>query len=130
MNPIDRLLFQILPTIFVLCGVMLSVWLFFCSEVWTLGVWGELACHKRLFNPPPQFSRLGTWCPAFVCVYMYVCVCVCVYLLVCLVFIFWWRVCVWWFGGGRVCCVLSRLLSFIATHVFHALPHIWSSHIE
>ena len=23
--------------------------------------------------PPPQFSRLGTWCPDFVCV----CVCVC-----------------------------------------------------
>ena len=21
-----------------------------CCEVWTLGVWGELACHKRLFN--------------------------------------------------------------------------------
>ena len=34
--------------------------------VWTLG---ELARRKRLFNPPPQFSRLGTWCPAFV--YMY-----------------------------------------------------------
>ena len=31
-----------------------------------------------LFNPPPQFSRLGTWCPAFVCMYVYVCVCVCV----------------------------------------------------
>ena len=24
-----------------------------------LDVWGELASHKRLFNPPPQFSRLG-----------------------------------------------------------------------
>ena len=24
-----------------------------------LGVWGELASHKRLFNPPSQFSRLG-----------------------------------------------------------------------
>ena len=23
-------------------------------------MWGELACHERLFNPPPQFSRLGT----------------------------------------------------------------------
>ena len=50
--------------------------------------------------PPPQFSRLGTWCPAFVCV------CVCV----------WWFVkffCIWveglcvvvwqgnkWGGGG------------------------------
>ena len=22
-------------------------------------MWGELASHKRLFNPPPQFSRLG-----------------------------------------------------------------------
>ena len=36
-----------------------------CCKVWTLGVWGELACHERLFNPPPQFSRLGTWCPTF-----------------------------------------------------------------
>ena len=73
-----------------------------CCEVWTLGVWGELACHKRLFNPPPQFSRLGTWCPAFVCMYVYVCVCVCVCvcLVVCLVFIFGWKVCVWWVGGG------------------------------
>ena len=67
-----------------------------CCEVWALGVWGELACHKRLFNPPPKFSRLGTWCPAFVCVYMYVCVCVCMLV----VFIFEWRVCVWWFDGG------------------------------
>ena len=38
-----------------------------CCKVWTLGVWGELACHKRLFNPPPQFSRLGTWCPTYIC---------------------------------------------------------------
>ena len=75
-----------------------------CCEVWTLGVW---ACHKRLFN-------LGTWCPAFVCMYVYVCVCVCVCLVVCLVFIFGWRVCVWWVGGwggreGGWLWVLSRL---------------------
>ena len=38
-----------------------------CCKVWILGVWGELACHERLFNPPPQFSRLGTWCPNFFC---------------------------------------------------------------
>ena len=50
-----------------------------CHSVWTLMyeggsgiiiiycVWGELACHKRLFNPPPQFSRLGTWCPTLLC---------------------------------------------------------------
>ena len=31
----------------------------------------------RLFNPPPQFSRLGTWCPAFVCVCVCMCMCVC-----------------------------------------------------
>ena len=52
---------------------MLSVCLFVCNEVWTLGVWGELK----------DFLRLGTWCAAFVCV----CVCVCV----------------WWLGGGFVC---------------------------
>ena len=28
-------------------------------------MWGELACHERLFNPPHYFSRLGTWCPTF-----------------------------------------------------------------
>ena len=28
-------------------------------------MWGELACHERLYNPPSQFSRLGTWCPTF-----------------------------------------------------------------
>ena len=30
-------------------------------------MWGELACHERLFNPPLQLSRLGTWCPNFFC---------------------------------------------------------------
>ena len=79
-----------LPTL-VLCGVMLSVC---CSQVWTLEVWGELACHKRLFNPPRQLSRLGTWYPAFVCV----CVCMCV--------------CVWWLtlGAHARGCVSVRLL--------------------
>ena len=28
------------------------------ASVWTLGVWREVARHKRLSNPPPQFSRL------------------------------------------------------------------------
>ena len=37
----------------ILCCVCLCVW-------GHLGVWRELASHKRLFNPPPQFSRLGT----------------------------------------------------------------------
>ena len=46
-----------------------------------------------------MLSRLGTWCPAFVCMYVYVCVCMCVFG-GCLVFIFGWRVCVWWVGGG------------------------------
>ena len=41
-------------------------------------MWGELASRKRLFNPPPQFSRLGTrdllpcclvWCCMF-CVFV------------------------------------------------------------
>ena len=27
-------------------------------------MWGELASHKRLFNPQSQFSRLGTQGPA------------------------------------------------------------------
>ena len=44
------------------CLCVLPLFLFFW--VWTPGVWGDLASHKRLFNPPPQFSRLGTWCPA------------------------------------------------------------------
>ena len=51
------LLFTVCP--FCLCVLPLfCVCVFFL--VWTLGVWGELASHKRLFNPPPQFSRLGT----------------------------------------------------------------------
>ena len=29
-------------------------------------MWGELASHKRLINPPPQFSRLGIQGPALV----------------------------------------------------------------
>ena len=50
-----------------LCIVYIYIFVVVCCKVWTLGVWGELACHKRLFNPPPQFSRLGTWCPTFLC---------------------------------------------------------------
>ena len=46
-----------------LCNIFVIV----CCKVWILGVWVELACHERLFNPPPQFSRLGTWCPNFFC---------------------------------------------------------------
>ena len=51
--------------------IFMCIYLLFivCCKVWTLGVWGELACHKRLFNPPPQFSRLGTWCPTYICKY-------------------------------------------------------------
>ena len=45
-------------------------------RAWSLGVWGELASRKRLFNPPPQFSRLGTQGPALVfCVVLFVIVC-------------------------------------------------------
>ena len=40
-----------------------------------LGVWGELASHKRLFNPAPQFSRLGIQCPALVSCHLYLCMC-------------------------------------------------------
>ena len=94
-----QILYFSLPILFILCGVILSVSLFTCVEVWTLGVWGELACHKGLFNPPPQFSRLGMWCPAFVCVCMCMCVCVCVFGGLSIFFVFGWRVCVWWFGG-------------------------------
>ena len=39
-----------------------------------LDVWGELASHKRLFNPPPQFSRLGILVslrPIFLCNFQY-----------------------------------------------------------
>ena len=53
----------------VLCDIL--------PRAWSLGVWGELASRKRLFNPPPQFSRLGTQGPALVllfCVVLFVCV--------------------------------------------------------
>ena len=53
--------------IFFYCLSIVTVIVIVCHWVWTLGVWGELACHKRLFNPPPQFSRLGTWCPTLLC---------------------------------------------------------------
>ena len=70
-------------------------------------MWGELACHKRLFNPPPQFSRLGTWCPTFLCAS------------VCLVCVFGWRD-----GGWRVTsfffffffCYLFYLASMLYTY--------------
>ena len=31
---------------------------------------GELASRIRLFNPPPKFSRLGTQCPALMCIFV------------------------------------------------------------
>ena len=49
------------------------------SRAWSLGVWGELASCKRLFNPPPQFLRLGTQGPALVllcCLLLYVALCI------------------------------------------------------
>ena len=86
---------------------MYSIFVVVCCKVWTLGVWGELACHKRLFNPPPQFSRLGTWCPTFLCAN------------VCLVCVFGWRD-----GGWRVTsfffffffCYLFYLASMLYTY--------------
>ena len=43
-------------------------YLLFLFYVRALGVWEELASHKRLFNPPPQFSRLGIQCPILCCI--------------------------------------------------------------
>ena len=57
-----------LPSLYIFLPPLYSIFfVVVCCKVWALGVWGELACHKRLFNPPPQFSRLGTWCPTFLC---------------------------------------------------------------
>ena len=59
-----------------------------------------------LFNPLPQFSRLGTWCPTF---YVNACISVFVYL-----------------GGGFVWDFFFFLLHFFTvrvvcyTHTFHA----------
>ena len=47
-------------------------------------MWGELASHKRLFNPPPQFSRLGILVslrPIFYAIFNFLCV---MYIYVCL----------------------------------------------
>ena len=91
---------------------MYSIFVVVCCKVWTLGVWGELACHKRLFNPPPQFSRLGTWCPTFLCAS------------VCLVYVFGWRD-----GGWRVTsfffffCYLFYLASMLYTYFSCVLYH-------
>ena len=54
-----------------------------------LGVWVELASHKRLFNPPPRFSRLGTQCPALMSCHVYLCMC--------FVWVFWD---LWIYVGG------------------------------
>ena len=81
-------------------------------------MWGELACHKR---PPPQFSRLGTWCPAFVCMYVYVCVCVgmCVFGGLSSFYIWMEGLCVvgWW-GGGWGGAMGSFSSSFIASMLY------------
>ena len=45
----------------------------FTSILGHLSVWGELASHKRPFNPPPQFSRLGIQaCVLFISCVMYI----------------------------------------------------------
>ena len=46
-----------------------------CDVELGMGMWGELASHKRLFNPPPQFLRLGTQCPALMSHHVYLCMC-------------------------------------------------------
>ena len=61
-------------------------------------MWGELACHKRLFNPPPQFSKAGHLVSCL-------CVCVCVRVRVfgglSVFFVFGWRVCVVVWRGNK-----------------------------
>ena len=63
-----------LPTLFVLCGVMPSVCSFTCSEVWTLGVWGdiELVCHIKDSFPTTPVLKAGHLVSSL-------CVCVCVF---------------------------------------------------
>ena len=46
------------------------------DEVWTLGVWGELACHKRLLTHCP--SSQG-WAPGVLPLCACMCMCVCVF---------------------------------------------------
>ena len=88
------LLFFIIYIFFLpsLCNIFVVV----CCKVWILGVWGELACHERLFNPPPQFSRLGTWCPNLFCTSVLLS-----------------PVCTWMEGWGRGGLLLTSLLSFL-----------------
>ena len=61
-----------------LCNIFVVV----CCKVWILGVWGELACHERLFNPPLQFSRLDHLVSKLFCTtFLYKCFVVsCMYL--------------------------------------------------
>ena len=58
-----------------MCRCLLCVW-------GHLDVWGELASHKRLFNPPSQFSRLGILVSSSVLlvVYRYMCTCTCTFI--------------------------------------------------
>ena len=67
--------------------IFMCIYLLFivCCKVWTLGVWGELACHKRLFNPRPQFSRLGTWCPTYIIMCKYCLSHICIWIEGCVV---------------------------------------------
>ena len=78
--------------------------------------------------PPPQFSRLGTWCPAFVCVCLCVCVCVCL-----VVFCIWveglcvvvWRGNKW---GGWLW-ILLYIASMLYTWFFHTVQYtpLWGN---
>ena len=95
-------------TVFIFFYRLCIVYIFFvvvCCKVWTLGVWGELACHKRLFNPPVlKAGHLVS--------YLFMCKCV-----VCLVCVLGWRD-----GGWRVTSFFS-IICFIwlvcYKHTFH-----------
>ena len=65
-----------------------------------------ISCHKRLFNPPPQFSRLGTWCPTLLCATV----------LFVSVYVLGWRM-----GGGGWLLVFYSLWLVCYKYAFHVL---------
>ena len=70
--------FYFYTQIYILLLCIVTVIVIVCHWVWTLGVWGELACHKRLLTHRP--SSQG-WAPGVLpCCVQLCCLCLCMYL--------------------------------------------------
>ena len=94
-----------------------------------LDVWGELASHKRLFNPPPQFSRLGILVslrPIFIFLVCDVHICVPLFVLVGITFLSLYSL------ASVLCTCISMYMHVpvrVYSHVLHGSVHTCTCYV-